>query len=273
MEIKGGDAAYLMGDAEPAQSSVLTSNSRYLNNPRMRDIFAQMGLKRNGTDLPDAYLVPEINRAIGEETDIGEIHALIAAERERLPDFAAWLDARFVSAWTEESVASCAAGTVGAEIRTFLSQSGMEIDFMFRGEPADDYAYLIKRRVQNHDIEHMVTGFDPSPVGEIALIVANAVAIHNYFSPALAHQFNLQTMFLASTSLMRMACHYPAVVPAMLEGFARGEALGRKQMRPLFMIRWEDWIDTPMPEARAALGFEDGAPPGHWHWTHEAAKG
>lgn len=273
MEIKGSDAAYLTGGLEPAQSSVLTSNSRYLNNPRLRDIFAQMGLKRNGDDLPDAYLVPEINRAIAEETDMEEIHALIATERERLPDFAAWLDARFVSNWTLETVAHCAEGSVGAMIRHFIAESGMEIDFMFRGEPADDFGYLTKRRVQNHDIEHMVTGLDPSPVGEIGLIVANCTAIHRYFSPALAGALTFQTMFLASTSLMRMACHYPDVVPAMLEAFARGDALGRKQERPLFMIRWEDWIDAPVAEARAALGFEDGPDPGHWQWTTKAAKG
>jgi ubiquinone biosynthesis protein Coq4 len=273
MEIKGNDAAYLMGNAEPVRSSVLTSSSRFLNNPRMRDIYAQMGLKRNGDDLPDAYLVPEVNRAIAEESDFARLHALIAAERDRLPDFATWLDARFVSDWSAEKVAHCAEGTVGWLIHRFITESGMEIDFMFRGEPADDFEYMTKRRVQNHDIEHLVTGLDPSPVGEIGLIVANCSAIHGYFSPDLAGELTFQTMFLASTSLMRTACHYPAVVPAMLEAFARGDALGRKQAKPLFMIKWEDWIDVSAKEAREALGFEDGPPERHWAWTVEAAKG
>jgi ubiquinone biosynthesis protein Coq4 len=273
MEIKGNDAAYLMGKAEPARSSVLTSTSSFLNNPRMRDIYAQMGLKRNGGDVPDAYLVPEVNRAIAEETDVDALRELIAAERARLPEFASWLDARFVSDWTAERVAHCAEGTVGAQIRSFIANSGMEIDFMFRGAPADDLEYMTKRRVQNHDIEHMVTGLDASPVGEIGLIVANCTAIHRYFKPELAGALTFQTMFLASTSLMRMACHYPRVVPAMLEAIARGEALGRKQHTPLFMICWEEWIDVPVSEARARLGFEDGPEPGYWSWTFDAAKG
>lgn len=273
MEIKGEEAAYLKGSAQPVAGSILTSTSRYLNNPRFRDVYAQMGLKRDGPDLPSAYLVPEINRAVSEETDYVRLRALLDAERERLPEFAQWLDERFISNWTADKVAHCAPGTVGALIHDFIVTSGMDIDFMFRGDPADDFAYLIKRRVQNHDIEHMVTGLDPSPVGEIALIVANTVAIFTYFEPELANMLSFQPMFLASTSLMRAACHYPSVTPAMLEGFARGHALGAKQKRPLFMLRWEDWIDVPVADARQQLGFEDGPAAGHWEWTHDASHG
>lgn len=273
MEIRGEEAAYLMGTAQPAAGSVLISTSRYLNNPLFRDVYAQMGLKRDGLDLPPAYLIPQINRAIAEETDFAALNAMLAAERERLPEFAAWLDARFTSAWDLATVAGCAEGTVGALIRGFLETSGMEIDFMFRGEPADDFGYMIKRRVQNHDIEHLVTGLDASPVGEIALIVANTMALFRYFTPEFANALSLQPMFLASTSLMRAACHYPSVTPAMLEGFALGHDLGSKQERPLFMIRWEDWIDVPVEEARARLHFTSGPPTGHWAWTHEASRG
>lgn len=273
MEIKGEEAAYLKGASQPAAGSVLTSTSRYLNNPRFRDIYAQMGLKRDGHDLPPAWLIPEVNRAMAEEMDYDHLLSLLAAEKARLPEFAAWLDERYVSEWTVESVAHCADGTVGALIRDFLQSSGMDIDFMFRGEPADDFAFINKRRVQNHDIEHMVTGLDPSPVGEIALIVANTVALFEYFTPEFANALTFQPMFLASTSLMRAACHYPSVTPAMLEGFALGHAVGKKHARPLFMIRWEDWLDVPVAEARKKLGFEDGPAPGHWEWTHAASRG
>ena len=72
---------------------------------------------------------------------------------------------------------------------------------------------------------------------------------------------------------MRVACHYPAVVPAMLEGFARGHALGGKQQKPLFLIRWEDWIDRQVTEIREEFSFMDGCADGYWNWTHEAARG
>ena len=99
------------------------------------------------------------------------------------------------------------------------------------------------------------------------------MACFNYFSPEFAGMLSFQPMFLSSTSLMRMNCHYPQVVPAMLEGTARGYALGMKQAKPLFMIRWEDWVDVSIPEVRQEFGFEDGPEPGHWEWTFQAARG
>lgn len=267
------DAAYLKGRKAPIAGSILTSTSRFLNNPRMRDVYAQMGLKRDGLDLPPAYLIPELDRAIAEEFDQEHIEALLAAEKARLPELARWLDACFVSNWKDRDLTHCATGTVGAEIRTFLSETPFDVDFMFRDAPGSDLAYLQKRRVQNHDIEHLLTGFDPSQVGEIALIVANAVAIHAYFEPELAGALTFQPMTLVSTSIMRMTCHYPDVVPAILEGVARGQAMGARQERPLFMIRWEDWVDVPLDEARRSLHIDGGPEDGHWAWVDSASRG
>lgn len=267
------DAAYLKGETAPLASSILTSTSRFLNNPRMRDVYAQMGLKRDGHDLPPAYLIPELDRAIAEEFDQSHLEALLAAEKARLPEFADWLDARFVSNWDDMDLFDCPKGTVGAKICGFLHQTPFDVDFMFRDIPASDLGYLQKRRVQNHDIEHLITGFDPSQVGEIALIVANTVAIHAYFEPELAGALTFQPMTLVSTSVMRMNCHYPNVVPAMLEGIALGQAVGARQPRPLFMIRWEDWLDTPLEDARRSLCLEGGPRDGHWAWVDDASRG
>ncbi|MEH3157442.1 MAG: Coq4 family protein [Sphingomonas taxi] len=267
------EAAYLMGTAEPATSSVLISNSKYLNSPLFRDVYAQMGLKRDGHDLPDAYLIPTLTRAMGEVTDLGRTIELLAAERERLPEFAAWLDERHISNFTAEQTEHCAPGTLGARIHDFIAKSGYQIDFLFKDAPRSDYEYLQKRRAQNHDIEHMVTGLCPSQVGEIALIVANTVAISNYFSEELAHDLNLYGVVLASTSLSRAGLHYAKALPSMLEGFHRGYLLGSKQKKPLFMNRWEDHLDRPLTDIRAEFGFEDGPDQGYWDWVFDVMKG
>ncbi|OCC23443.1 hypothetical protein MB02_12615 [Croceicoccus estronivorus] len=272
-ELSAAEARYLQGANEPAKSSVLTSTSEYLNNPRFRDIYAQMGLKRDGHDLPGAYLIPDVHRAFAEVTDGERLFGLVMEEKARIPEFAEWLDARFTSNFTVESLRDYEPGTLGSRIHDFMASSGMDIDFMFLAEAENDFEYLNKRRVQNHDIEHMVTGLDPSPVGEVALIVANTIAINNYFAEPLASELNRFGTFLTSTGLMRMACHYGAVVPAYLEGIARGYALGGKQKRPMFMIKWEDYLDWTIPAIREEFNFEDGPEDGHWTWTFEASKG
>ena len=271
--ISEAEADYLRGGNEPLRSSILTSNSDYLTNPRFRDVYAQMGLKKDGEDLPGAYLIPDVNRAFAEVIDGPRLFALLQEDKARIPEFAEWLDARYTSSFTAESLQGYAPGTLGARMYDFVASSGMSIDFMFLGEAENDYDYLNKRRIQNHDIEHMVTGLDPSPVGEVALIVAHTVMAANYFSEPFASELNRFGMFLTSTGLMRMACHYGSVVPAYLEGIARWRALGEKQKRPLFMVKWEDYLDWTLADIRKEFQFEDGPEDGYWTWTFEASKG
>lgn len=267
------EAAYLMGANEPLTSSVLISNSKYLNNPLFRDVYSQFGLKRDADDLPPAYLIPTLSRAFGEVTDWEEVARLVAEERERLPEFAAWLDERFLSNFSAESVAGYAPGTLGAEIHAFIAKTGYSIDFMFKGEPKSDLEYMTKRRAQNHDIEHMVTGFCPSQVGEIALIVANAVSCSAYFRTDLAREMNNYGAILTSTAVSRAGLHYPAVLPALFEGIGLGYTLGSKQKRPLFMTRWEDYLDWTIADIREEFALTDGPPPGYWDWVFEAFRG
>lgn len=273
IELNKDEASYLMGQAEPAKSSVLISTSKYLNNPLFRDIYAQFGLKRDGHDLPAAYLIPELSRAFGEVTDYTKVFQALAEEKARIPEFAEWLDARYLSNFTAELVEGRAPGTLGAMIHDFIVKSGLAIDFMYKDAPQNDFDYLVKRRVQNHDIEHMVTGLDPTPVGEIALIVANTAANANYFQGDLVHELNCYGSILTATSISRAGLHYPNVLPTLLEGMARGQALGAKQKKPFFMIRWEDYLDWQVKDIREEFHFEDGPEDGAWEWTYEAFRG
>lgn len=273
IELNKEEASYLMGAAEPLKSSVLISTSKYLNNPLFRDIYAQFGLKRDGLDLPAAYLIPELSRAFGEVTDYPRVFQVLAEERVRIPEFAEWLDARHLSSFTAELVEGCAPGTLGALIHGFIVESGMAIDFMYKDAPQNDFDFLVKRRVQNHDIEHMVTGLDPSPIGEIALIVANTMANSKYFCTELAHELNAYGSILVATATSRAGLHYPAVLPALFDAMARGATLGAKQAKPFFMIKWEEYLDWQIADIREEFNFQDGPELGAWEWTHDAFRG
>ncbi|WP_157217384.1 Coq4 family protein [Flavisphingomonas formosensis] len=267
------EAIYMKGGKEPVTSSVLISNSKYLNNPLFRDLYAQMGLKRDGHDLPAAFLIPEINRAFGEVIDVPRLMEMLESEKKRIPEFGDWIDSRFVSDLSIETVKGYAAGTLGRRIHDFIEETGYQLDFMFTGEPRNDYEYMNKRRVQVHDIEHMVTGLDPSPVGEMGLVTAHMIANMNYFELEFAAEISRHGMFLCSTSMMRAACHYPVILPAYFESLAMGRALGAKQKKPIFMIRWEDYYDWQIADIREEFSFQDGPPDGHWQWTFDASTG
>jgi hypothetical protein len=163
--MKQSEVDYLKGGQAAPRStgSLLLSSSKYLNSARLRDVLAQEALRKSGREFPLAYLVPDAMQAFEELKDYELIERLLADEKKRKPEFAAWLDARFVSRFSSPELARFDPETLGAKVRDFVAGSGYAIDFLFLDEPKSDYEYLQKRLAQNHDIEHIVTGFGTDP--------------------------------------------------------------------------------------------------------------
>jgi len=270
--INDDEARYMQGDAEPVTSSILISNSKYLNNPYYRDAYAQHALRRHGHDLPPTYTIPTMVRAIAEVTDYPEAMQLIAAEKAKNPEFAKWVDARRFTSYRAEEMGHHAPGTLGATICAFMAK-GYEIEFMKKGQqPANDFEYILKRRTALHDLEHMVTGYGPNSAGEMALSMANVTSMSRYFSPDLAQFMNAHNVWVSSSSYKRISLHYPAALPITLEAMQRGIELGRALKKPLLMYDWEDYLDWQLEDIAAEIGFVRG-PGDEWEWTIAAATG
>jgi len=268
-----GEEAYMRQGATPVLSSVLVSNSDYLNNPLYRDTYAQFALRRYGRDLPTTYLIPNMVRSLSECRDDGKFLALVQRERSRRPAFADWLDRRQFTSYDPVSLRYCAPGTLGATIRAFVEDSGMQMEFLSRELGVhNDLNYMQKRRAACHDIEHMVTGFGPNQLGELALNMVNNAGNAAYFSPDLAKYLNEATMFTSSTSYYRHSLHYPALMPGIFEAMKLGIAAGQSLRMPLLMVRWEEYLDWPLDEIAADLGFERG-PGAAWDYSNELGVG
>ena len=271
--VKAAEDRYMQGDREPATSSVLISNSKYLNNPLYRDAFIQASLRRFGHDLPPTYHIPWMVRAIDEVTDRAEIQRLIDEEKARSPEFAAWLKERRLSRYVAAEMGHYADGTLGAAIRTFIQQPGFEIEFIHKDTvPATDLEYIVKRNSATHDIHHMVTGFGPNTAGEAALAFMNVAANSKFFSPALAQWSTAHNVFVSAAGYKRTALHYHGMMPTYLDAIQRGIAAGLGIKRPLLITQWEDYLDWQLDDIAADLGFARG-PDETWHWTTEAGMG
>ena len=265
------ESDYLKGGkkALTTDSSVLVSSSKYLNNWRMRDVVAHEMLRKYGKDVPPAFLIPEAMQAFTEVTDFAEVFGLFAAEKAKNPEFAAWLDARYISNVQAEDVAHCAPGTLGKEVHDFITKSGLTLDFQFRFEPTNDLEYFHKRFSQSHDIQHMVTGMGVDPVGEFALIMVNTQIYYDYFSNALAGELTKFSTFLVASGLMRANLHYPQTMPAMMEAMTIGIEMGKRVKKPLFYVKWEDYWDWKIEDIREELGIHGAPEPGRWDWILE----
>jgi ubiquinone biosynthesis protein COQ4 len=267
------EEAYMRAGKEPVLSSVLVSSSKYLNSPVYRDAYVQFALRRYGHDLPTTYLIPNMIRALTECRDDAEFLSLVTQERDKRPEFAAWLDRRKLTSYDPANLHGCVPGTLGAHIRAFVEDSGMEMEFQSRDlQINSDVDYIQKRRVACHDIEHMVTGFGPNQLGELALNLVNNSGNAAYFTPKLAKYFNEATMFTSSTSYYRHHLHYPALMPGIFDALRLGITVGQSLRMPLMMVPWEDYLDWQLDDIAADLGFERG-PGSAWDYSNQIGIG
>jgi ubiquinone biosynthesis protein COQ4 len=271
----GGDKThqlYMQGDKLPQTSSVLISNSKYLNNPIYRDAYVTQALRRHGHDLPPTYMVPLMMRAFEETTDYRRLGQLLAEEKNKNPVLGAWLDERRQSSYRRDDMEKYEPGTLGHEIWKFL---GTGFDMEFAGKQRADMSdveYLFVRRGSLHDIEHMLTGFAPNAAGENALSMMNVAADANYFTPELAQMFSQANVWITSTGYNRAALHYHHALPTYLNAMQQGIAAGLALQHPLFLNQWEDFLDWQLEDIATHLGFKRG-PGAAWDWTTDATNG
>lgn len=248
------------------ESSLLVSSSKYLNNAKLRDVVALEALRKNGEDIPLAYLVPDAMIAFGETMDMGHIAALFEQECATNPAFKSWLGERFISSFSVDDLKDFEPGTLGNIMYKFHTETGLENDFMFGGDPEDDHMFYQKRRIQVHDIEHKVTGFDTDPMGENALTMAMVSNAYAHLGTDLAHELTRFNMYLISMNQMKTALHYPKVMPVFLESLKRGIELGESCV-PLYSVKYEDYFDWTIADIREELKMSGAPQPGEWEWT------
>ncbi len=252
------EAAYMRQGKVPVAGSVPMSTSKYLNSPLFKDAFATMALRRYGDDLPFTWDIPEMSRGIADVTDYFAAADAVTAEREANPAFDAWLTERKAIVIEPGDVADCAEGTLGHEVHKFLTQSGMTMRFVMNYDAQSDYEFIIRAIGHSHDLQHLLTGFGPNHAGEHALAVMNVTANASLLSPALAHEVNINNSFVSSALYARTVFNYPGGVSLMMEATRRGVEAGQALDTPLFMVDYTRYLDTPLDEAAAELGFARG---------------
>lgn len=255
------------------QSSTLISSSKYLNNPVLRELIAQEMLRRNGPDMPNTAFIPEVAGILHQLEDTPHIIGLFEQEKQKKPEFKAWLDGKVLSNFRKEEVEGYAPGTLGATIYDFLANSGYDIDHFFTSLKADsDFTFYLKERAYTHDIEHMITGFETDYGGEIALLAANERAMFLYFDPELAAFINRVGAYLKAKTTLKMGLYYPQAYAAMVEAQVVGYEQGKDWKHPLMLVPWRHYLDWKVTDIREEFGITNVLPHGHWAATTALAE-
>ena len=161
------------------------------------------------------------------------------------------LETRYLSPTPDvDALRHCAEGSLGHAFVEYLDSNNLDANLLRESAfiPAhkargNDEGYLAERGFQLHDLFHVLTGYDTSPLGEVKVVsftVAQAPAPY----PA---------MIIASRPL-QMVLYQPELLPFVMDAITEGWARGRKA-KPLLPIAWEDHWDAPLAELQAEYGL------------------
>jgi ubiquinone biosynthesis protein COQ4 len=267
---KEQDREYMEGKARPLEQfgSVLMTSSKFLNSAAMRDIYAQEGLRIDGPDVIATREVGKAVKAFAELADMDEVRAKLEAEKQINPVFRAWLEKRALSDFSDNELKACGPGTLGHALRDYLIRTGFDLNHSRKDlTPVDDYTFILKQRSMGHDLEHIVTGFEPNPIAEYAQIVCNLKSLHNFFTPAFAAEMTGMFGFIYSTAAMKVNLHYPQCMEAFMDASRWGAEMGAAMTRPLLVTDWRDFLHATVEDVRRDFNIHNVPPPGLWDWS------
>ncbi len=103
--------------------------------------------------------------------------------------------------------------------------------------------YLAERGFQLHDLFHVLTGYDTSPLGEVGVVSFTA-----------AQTLSPYPTFIMTTRPLQMALYEPELLPFVMDTVVEGWTRGRKADK-LVGIRWEDHWAESLHELRQRHGL------------------
>jgi ubiquinone biosynthesis protein COQ4 len=250
------DIPYLMRGVTrmTTESSVLISSSPYLNDAGLRDWIAYAMLRRNGADDPPENELVELAPILARVQHRAAIRRLIAEERARNGAFDAWLAERFVSTFTEDDLAACPPGSVGAILKAQIARGAHGARIVSPRPVSDDYDYILLRRDQTRWLEHIVAGASFDHFGEATVHFTHLANLFRHLDARLAGELAVFRIFAALRYIPRTILHYPQATMTLLQAIVRGRKLGLDS-GPLFMARYEDVLNLSPEMARARLGL------------------
>lgn len=178
------------------------------------------------------------------------------------PEWHAWVEARF---WPEpysfDALGKLPRGTLGRDYYQHIVDNKLDRqiasgyrDFhqmldasgALAGMP-EDVKYAVLRGFQIHDLLHIVTGFDTTGLGEIALQAFCLAQIRFLYFATWMSVVTTRAAFLE-----------PDAITPLMDAITKGWSLGRS-VRQLQTVHWEAMLHLPVADIRREFGVPDHA--------------
>ncbi|MCS5637479.1 MAG: Coq4 family protein [Myxococcota bacterium] len=138
-------------------------------------------------------------------------------------------------------------GSLGREFARYLVDNELDANLLRESafidahrSRGDDVGYLAERGFQLHDLFHVLTGYDTTPLGEVR-VVSFTVAQTPAPYPAM----------IIATRPLQMVLYKPELLPVVMDAITEGWALGRRA-KPLIAVHWEEYWERPLSDLRQA---------------------
>ncbi len=145
---------------------------------------------------------------------------------------------------------SLAEGSLGREFARYLCDNNLDVNLLresafieAHSARSEDVGYLAERGFQLHDLFHVLTGFDTTPLGEVRVVSFTVAQIPSPYP----------SMIIATRPL-QMVLYKPELLPVVMDAVTEGWALGRRA-KPLMAVHWEECWARPLAELREEYGL------------------
>ncbi|MEL7088015.1 MAG: Coq4 family protein [Planctomycetota bacterium] len=140
-------------------------------------------------------------------------------------------------------------GTLGHAYSRHLTTRGFDPNYYRRVEVVDDESYCIMRTRETHDIWHVVTGFTPTPLGEIGVKAVELAQMHRPMAAV-----------ICCGAVFRYMMREPDELGKVLDAISAGYQLGIRANRKLLSMKWEEMWNRELAGIRDELGITSVSP-------------
>lgn len=177
-----------------------------------------------------------------------EAYRLSLAHLQHQPGVGAIIASRFSSPPPDiDHLLRLPAGSLGHAFAHHIRDHGFDPDYFRKLQVRSDLDYVLLRMRQTHDLWHVVTGFDTSRIGELALKAFE-----------LAQTRRPMAAVIVAGGVLRYLLKDAAALEAVLRSISIGYRLGMASA-PLLAQRWEEGWQRPLAAWRAELGVDAAA--------------
>jgi len=225
------------------------------DSPRVDDGFVERFMKSVNTPLE--YGVYFLFHDYWEKAPQSAIDAYLE-ELHKIPGIQQYLEERYIAdPLSLARLKQCAPGTLGAGYLKFIVDNNLEENLgknyrKFNDELRasgkldrlpDDLSYMMVRGFQTHDFHHVLTGYEATIYGELALAAFYLAQLRQPYHAFRVAVTTAHTAFLA-----------PNHITEVMDAFTDGWSYGRSS-KNIYFDKWEDEIDTPLEVLRERLNL------------------